>query len=244
MKATIECPRALQDWTLAAIVEVEHADRIQCQCDGCGHIVFRRIHLIVWADGRIECWGSTCFRRSIGAECSGVTPLYSGAGGRRLADDERKLLKANRERLIAKFRADEERARRAAADRATQKLRDAEERRASMVAAEAERYRHEQVEEERRSAVVAQRLATAARDIAVDKRARSAVQQGRRQSILPMASKFAHEPLDDPLYDQIRASVAAEWEANGIDINRAGQRVMFLENVRARYARARGPKRV
>lgn len=37
---------------LLAIVEVDKADRVVCQADGCGHSVYRRIH-VVRHDGRL-----------------------------------------------------------------------------------------------------------------------------------------------------------------------------------------------
>lgn len=98
-------------WHLAAVVEVPFDDRIQCQCKGCGHIVYKRVHLIVWTDRRIECWGQDCYARELGATPQGRTakPIYDLGGRRKLTPEERELLKANREQLIAGFREEQQR---------------------------------------------------------------------------------------------------------------------------------------
>jgi hypothetical protein len=99
-------------WQLAAIVEVPFEDRIQCQCKTCGHVIYKRVHIIVWADDRIECWGQDCYKRELGATEVGRTakPVFEFVGGRRLTLEERELLRQNRELLIARFREEERRA--------------------------------------------------------------------------------------------------------------------------------------
>lgn len=57
---------------LVAVVEVEHRDRIICQAPGCGHAVYRRIHIML-IDGRFTLLGSDCFRR-----LHGHSPSVSG----------------------------------------------------------------------------------------------------------------------------------------------------------------------
>lgn len=98
-------------WHLAAVIEVPYDDRIQCQCKGCGHIVYKRVHLIVWVDGRIECWGQDCYARELGMTQQGRTakPIYDLGGRRKLTEEERELLKDNREQLIAMFREEQQR---------------------------------------------------------------------------------------------------------------------------------------
>jgi len=101
----------LPAWRLAAIVEVPFEDRIQCQCKTCGHIIYRRIHIIMWADDRIECWGQDCYKRELGATTAGRTSksVYDFVDGRSLTPEERELLRENREQLIHKFREEQER---------------------------------------------------------------------------------------------------------------------------------------
>ncbi len=98
-------------WHLAAIIEVSFDDRIQCQCKGCGHSVYKAVHIIVWTDGRIECWGQTCYAHELGATSQGRTakPRYDLGGRHKLTPEERELLKGNREQLIAGFREDQQR---------------------------------------------------------------------------------------------------------------------------------------
>lgn len=100
----------LVPWHLAAVIEVPYDDRIQCQCKGCGHIVYKRVHLIVWIDGRIECWGQDCYARELGITRQGRTakPIYDLGGRRKLTEEERELLKDNREQLIAKFQEEQQ----------------------------------------------------------------------------------------------------------------------------------------
>jgi len=100
-------------WQLAAIVEVPFEDRIQCQCKTCGHIVYKRVHIIAWGDGRVECWGQDCYQRELGATPAGGASkaIYDSIGGRRLTLEERELLRNNREQLIAKFSEEQERIR-------------------------------------------------------------------------------------------------------------------------------------
>jgi hypothetical protein len=112
-------------WTLAEIVEVEQADRVQCQCKACGQTVYKRVHLILWSDGRIECWGSACFKRELGL-VQAVHPLYgmaSRGSGRRLTAEERKLLLHNRDQLVERFRREHEQRLAAAVQREAQSTR-------------------------------------------------------------------------------------------------------------------------
>ena len=96
-------------WELAAVVEVEHEDRVQCQCNGCGHVVFKRVHLMVWEDGRIECWGSDCFKREHAGSKNFDGVPSNGGSGRKLTPEERAMLTNNREQLVAQFRAERKR---------------------------------------------------------------------------------------------------------------------------------------
>lgn len=224
-------PPLAPDWILAAIVEVDYSDRIQCQCRGCGHIVFKRIHIVVWADGRIECWGSGCFARELGASRAKVEPLYSGPGGRRLTAEEREWLKSNREQLVAEFREAKALLVRKTAERAAQGNWEAD-----------EEPRNQQTRVDAREAEAEDGIMAAAKDVAAAAKLRRGSQiRSRPRSVQASRdSRVEPEPLGDPLYQEIWNRLAAQWRANGIDINRPGQRIMFLQNVRAQYARAQG----
>lgn len=95
---------------LLAVISVAHAERVQCQCHGCGHSVWKQVHMVKAASGAIECWGSTCFAREAGEHYMLRKALYPGVGGLKLTDEEREMLLHNREALIARFKAEQEEA--------------------------------------------------------------------------------------------------------------------------------------
>lgn len=83
---------------LLAIVEVPKEQRVQCQAPGCGHGVYKRIHVV--RDGeRITVLGSDCFSRLYHGLMS-THPRYGSGDGRKLTDAERQLLIENTQRLI------------------------------------------------------------------------------------------------------------------------------------------------
>lgn len=95
---------------LLAVVGVERDDRVVCQAAGCGHGVYRRIHVVRHDDGTVGVYGSDCFARLF-ADVIDRTPRYGGGDGRELTAEERLLLAENTERLIAMFEAEEQVAR-------------------------------------------------------------------------------------------------------------------------------------
>lgn len=87
---------------LLAIVEVDETQKVQCQEPGCGHGVYKRIH-VVDTGGNIMVMGSTCFEKRFGS-APHLQPEYSGNGaGRRLTEEQRLLLLQNTAHLIALF---------------------------------------------------------------------------------------------------------------------------------------------
>jgi len=93
---------------LLAVVGVEKDDRVVCQAPGCGHGVYRRIHVVRLDDGQLKVYGSDCFERLFG-HLIRKSPQYGGGEGRDLTPEERHMLAENTERLIARFE-DERRA--------------------------------------------------------------------------------------------------------------------------------------
>ena len=88
---------------LLAVVEVPHDERVRCAAEGCGHSVYRRVHL-VRADGSTRVYGSDCFSRLFGSTPTAqAAPSYTGSAGRPLTPEERDLLSHNTERLIEQF---------------------------------------------------------------------------------------------------------------------------------------------
>lgn len=94
------CPRPAR---LLAVVEVERADAVQCQHQGCNHRVYKRIH-VVEDTGRLLVLGSTCFEKRFGSGEALGRPSYGGDNGRRLSPEERQLLVDNTARFIEGFR--------------------------------------------------------------------------------------------------------------------------------------------
>ena len=89
---------------LMAVVEVDKEDRIICQRDGCGHSVYKRIH-IVRENGRFTVLGSECFKLLYGSDDTGAVPLYGSSAGQLLTDAERQVLIDNTDRFIAMLEA-------------------------------------------------------------------------------------------------------------------------------------------
>lgn len=109
-------------WILVAVIGVDESQAIPCECQNCGRRVYARIHFIEWPDGSLECWGSGCFRKELGAPTreSKQAVAFPEIAGRRMTPDELAMLLSNRVALKAWFqtqrdegekkrRADEER---------------------------------------------------------------------------------------------------------------------------------------
>jgi hypothetical protein len=90
---------------LLAIVEVDKTDCVTCQAEGCGHGVYKRIH-VVRHHGKVSVYSSDCFDRLFGSLLPDAKPRYGGGDGRQLTADERLLLVENTERLLAQFEAE------------------------------------------------------------------------------------------------------------------------------------------
>jgi hypothetical protein len=126
------------DAVLRAIVAVPYEQRVRCGEPGCGHSVYRRIHVVEEA-GELKVLGSTCFAKRYGSAEALGAPGHGGGGGRELTPAERELLLANTRALLAAFEA-EARAAEEARERAEAEARAAQEARAKQ-AAEAARAR-------------------------------------------------------------------------------------------------------
>lgn len=91
---------------LMAVVEVDKADRVVCQAHGCGHSVYKRIH-VVRDSGQTIVIGSECFKRLYGGmDRVNQSPAFGSSEGRRLTEDERQALLENTERLVAQLEAE------------------------------------------------------------------------------------------------------------------------------------------
>lgn len=80
---------------LLAVVEVDKADRILCQAEGCGHAVYKRIHVVL-AGLEFKVLGSQCYERLYGqATLTSQAPHYGTTSGRLLTPEERLVLVEN-----------------------------------------------------------------------------------------------------------------------------------------------------
>ncbi|MBK6295335.1 MAG: hypothetical protein IPF55_14415 [Rhodoferax sp.] len=89
---------------LCAIVAVDFSARVRCEQPGCGHAVYRRIH-VVRDEGRLLVMGSTCFAKRYGST-DALGPARHGGGsdsGRQLTEAERQLLVHNTAALLSQF---------------------------------------------------------------------------------------------------------------------------------------------
>lgn len=91
--------------TLRAIVSVDPELRVWCSEVGCGHTVYKAVH-VVQEGTTVFVLGSTCFAKRYGAANALGGPSYGGGGGRQLTDAERELLANNTAALLAQFEAE------------------------------------------------------------------------------------------------------------------------------------------
>ncbi len=88
------------DAYLLAVVEVDRQARILCQAEGCGHSVYKRIHVVLIGT-EFKVFGSQCYQRLFGhLDTAAMTPQYGSADGWRLTADEQLVLAENTSRFI------------------------------------------------------------------------------------------------------------------------------------------------
>lgn len=116
---------------LLAVVEVDKADRIQCQAEGCGHPVYKRIHVVL-AGLEFKVLGSQCYERLYGqTTLTSQVPQYGAGTGRLLTQEERLILVENTAAFIEALEAERVELERRAALKAAQ-LRESESARAAI----------------------------------------------------------------------------------------------------------------
>jgi hypothetical protein len=140
---------------LLAVVGVEKAERVVCQADGCGHGVYRRIHVVRHDDGSLGVYGSDCFSRLFGHLIES-NPQYGGGDGRELTAEERLMLAENTERLIAQFEVEHQ--------ALLEQARLRQEQRAKVEQAARERLERQRAEAERRRPPSASEIASVERE--------------------------------------------------------------------------------
>jgi hypothetical protein len=142
----------MDDAKLLAIVEVDPADRVVCQAEGCGHSVYKRVH-VVSSGGELHVYGSDCYAKLFGGNPAMARPHYGSSDARVLTDAERALLAENTARLIEQFEAERQAELEREAMRAAQRQR--EEREAGERAAEQQAASECRVEQSRLAAAEA-----------------------------------------------------------------------------------------
>lgn len=90
---------------LRAIVSVDPEQRVWCSEVGCGHTVYKAVH-VVQEGTTVFILGSTCFAKRYGGANALGSPSFGGGGGRQLTDAERELLAHNTAALLAQFEAE------------------------------------------------------------------------------------------------------------------------------------------
>lgn len=86
---------------LLAVVEVGHDQRVRCGNPGCGHSVYKAVH-IVQEGAELMVLGSTCFDKRFGRGSLGNARYGSGVS-RPLTPEERELLISNTALLLQQF---------------------------------------------------------------------------------------------------------------------------------------------
>lgn len=98
---------------LLAIVEVEKERRVRCRSEGCKHTVYKKIHIVLFSDGTVTCYGQSCFKELAEQfpKLKGKRPSLGDRSSEPLTDEERLLLEQNTEELLNRFRRQLEEAR-------------------------------------------------------------------------------------------------------------------------------------
>ena len=102
-----------------AVVEVSEDARVRCQAEGCGHSVYKRIH-VVYVDKQFMVLGSQCYQRLFRpASTASQAPRYGASTGRVLTAEERNELIENTSAFIARLEAERAELERLAAQQKT-----------------------------------------------------------------------------------------------------------------------------
>ncbi|MFB3431813.1 MAG: hypothetical protein ABL309_12900 [Phycisphaerales bacterium] len=208
-------------WYLAEVIEVAQEKAVQCQRRGCGRRVYRAVHIVIWANGRIETWGGDCFQDRLAKNAlpEQLKPRWSvGGGGRRLTDEERTMLDTNREELIQWFEEQWN----------IERLRQEEEAKTAAELAE-------KLEAER-EARIREQLAKDANDIAYRKSG-SLRPASQFAKVYPQRQSHSIREPKDPRYFEIKKQLETAWRNSGQSLTGDYQQRIFIENAIARYRR-------
>ncbi|HYD60558.1 MAG TPA: hypothetical protein VEC35_09400 [Noviherbaspirillum sp.] len=131
--------RATHTAYLVAIIEVPKEERVLCQAEGCGHTVYKRIH-IVYDNGNFKVVGSECFKRLYGEwPYASQQPRYGSYDSRSLTVEECAELIAHTDRFVSRLEFERLEAERIRAEIERQRAAEAEARRQEEMRRETER---------------------------------------------------------------------------------------------------------
>lgn len=88
--------------SLLAVIEVPRASKVRCAADGCGHSVYKRVHIVRFM-GETRVYGEDCFQHLFGRSLGKAKPKLTSSKGRKLSDEERAVLIANTSALIERW---------------------------------------------------------------------------------------------------------------------------------------------
>lgn len=92
----------MEDSELVLVLEVPPHKKILCQAKGCGHAVFRRVH-VIRQRGELGVFGSSCAKKLLGEKLKRMRPTIGGQRGVTLSELDVDLLRYNTIELIAKL---------------------------------------------------------------------------------------------------------------------------------------------
>ena len=84
----------MDDFEFLAVIEIPKSKRILCQAEGCGHTVYKRVHIIK-QNNVIGVYGSECAKKIFGTWLKSETPSLTSISGVKLSDSDLDLLREN-----------------------------------------------------------------------------------------------------------------------------------------------------
>lgn len=95
----------MENCEFLAVIEIPKSERIRCQAEGCGHSVYKKVHVIK-QNNVISVYGSECAKKIFGTWLKRQTPSFTSTTGVKLSESDVQLLRINTERLLKKLEDD------------------------------------------------------------------------------------------------------------------------------------------
>jgi hypothetical protein len=165
--------------------------------------------MMMLPDKKIHVWGQVCYAREfIACNWARTEPLYNGGGSRKLTEEERELLRSNREQLVARFQHEWE---------LEQKQKEEE----TMRAFQAETIKSTP---ESSAGFVEAFLAAAQPKQSTGSEFAPTIPPrlpATRPAPIDYMRPRSKEPMDDPRYRKIRDEKIRDWQRKGINLEAA-----------------------